>query len=78
MGKNTCCSTTGPEFISQLPHGSSQLFVILVPEGSMPSGQASVSTKHSHGTLTYMQANSPLKIRLKLTLYFQELLKVQH
>lgn len=48
----TCCSYIGPEFNSQLPYGSSQLFVTPVPEGStLP---ASVSTKHSCGVHFYI------------------------
>jgi hypothetical protein len=41
--KSTDCSSRGPEFKSQQPHGGSQPSVTSVPEGLMPS-----SSCHGH------------------------------
>ena len=53
--KSPCCFCRGPGFSSQHPHGNSQFSVTTVPGDLIPS-LTPRSTRHEHGTQTYMQA----------------------
>ena len=56
--KSTGCSSIGPRFDSQHPHGSSQQSVTPVPRDLIPSSGLT-DTRYAHGTQTYMQEKHP-------------------